>query len=886
MGGGSVNASGVAAPATANLIAKNDVDAIVKDLTHHIKYTAASAPLAFGKDQAYRAAAASVEERLIDRWDATYAHFEKEFPKEANYISMEFLQGRSLANAVRNIEMKETYQKALDKFGQQLEALEEHEGDPGLGNGGLGRLASCFLDSLATCNYPGWGYGLRYKYGLFRQQIAANGAQIEMPEAWLDKTNPWEVKREGVSYVVKTHGKVDDKGHWTAGEELTVCAYDTPIPGYKTNNCISLRLWDVQALSSQLDLMGFNMGKYEEATRRQTKAGRICAVLYPADGTYEGKELRLTQQYVMCSATVQDILARFKRRSTKSNGKVDWQQLPNKVAIQMNDTHPTLAAPELMRILMDDEGMTWEAAWALTTKTVNYTNHTVLPEALEKWPIKLVDELLPRHMQIIRRMDREFRDSLKKGPKETEEDFTVRVERMAILDGVDAKTLQPVAEKKKVEKTVVVDAATGKETVTEKTTVIKTSPVVRMAHLAVVAANKINGVAALHTDILKAEVLNDFFSIWPQKFQNKTNGVTPRRWLAWCNPSLSKVLTKKLGSDAWITDLTKLEGLMKFVDDAELQKEFLNSKMENKRNLVAYLKKETGVDLPVNAMFDVQIKRIHEYKRQLLNLLGIVYRYKKIKEMTPEQRKQVVPKVCMFGGKAFITYDQAKRIVHLIGAVSNVVNKDPDCKDLLKVLFVPNYNVTVAEQLIPAAELCHQISTAGMEASGTSNMKFQMNGALTVGTLDGANVEIREAVGAENFFLFGAVTDEIPKIREDRRKGLFKPDPRFTETKDYIRSGVFNPGKDKDIEHAADCVMGSLEGNEGFGIGDYFCVGYDFPGFLDAMAKVDETYKDQKKWLRMSIIQTAMSGKFSSDRTIDQYASEIWTIKREIVPRI
>lgn len=465
--------------------------------------------------------------------------------------------------------------------------------------------------------------------------------------------------------------------------------------------------------------------------------------------------------------------------------------------------------------------------------------------------------------------------SIPQNDKETKVEYKNRLARLSVIDG--ANPLAPLNQG-------IIETYQQKEHITQQmVTTIKQSAIqsdskVQMANLCVVAANKINGVAALHTDILKREVLATFYQLYPEKFQNKTNGVTPRRWLAWCNPAMSKVITKWLGNDDWLKELKLLEELKKHAEDPRLQKEFHEAKVYNKKKLSEYLKNMTGFDVPVNAIFDIQIKRIHEYKRQLLNLMGIVYRYKKIKEMTPDERRNLPPKVCIFGGKAFITYHQAKRIVHLIGIVANVINLDPVCKDLLKVFFVPNYNVKVAEHLIPAADICHQISTAGLEASGTSNMKFQMNGCVTIGTLDGANVEILDLVGPENFFLFGATTDQIPEIRQQRRNGNFIPDPRLTECMDWIRSGVFNAKNDHEICQTIECVLGSLEGNEGFGVGDYFCVGNDFPSFIDAIAKADEAYTTQDRWLRMSIIQTAMSGKFSSDRTIDQYSTEIWKI--------
>jgi len=821
----------------------DDIDSVVNNISYHVKFTVASVPPNVNFDQIYLATTLSVKERLTENWNSTYTYFERNFPKETNYISMEFLKGRSLSNALRNSEMVPTYSKALARFGPKLEELEQYEQEPGLGNGGLGRLASCFLDSIATCNYPGWGYSLRYRYGLFKQSINSKGEQIETPEPWLDRDNPWELKRTEINYTIKTNGRLAHDGRWTDTDDFEVIGYDMLVPGYRTKNCISLRLWSVKSLSEDLDLQRFNLGKYEESTEKQQRALHICAVLYPADCCLEGKELRLSQQYFLCSATIQDILSRFKQKSIAKNGFVEWSQLPTTVTIQMNDTHPSLSVPELMRILIDHEGISWNQAWSLTTKTINYTNHTLLPEALEKWHIGLLDKILPRLMQIIRRIHHEFCMSIPRKSEETEVEYKERIARLAILDHVDPLNLQPLL-KSDIIKEKTPKPGSRELTAIDTHSTIQPAPMVRMAHLCVVSARAVNGVAALHTDILKREVLADFYDLYPHKFQNKTNGVTPRRWLAWCNPALSKVITKWLGNDRWITELKSLELLAAYADNPELQNEFREAKNLNKELSAQYLKETTGVDVPVNALFDIQIKRIHEYKRQLLNILGIVYRYKKIKQSTPDERRLLVPKVCIFGGKAFITYYQAKRIVHLIGIVANVINSDPLCNDILKVLFVPNYNVGVAERLIPAAEVCHQISTAGLEASGTSNMKFQMNGALTIGTLDGANVEILELVGLGNFFLFGATAENIFVIRKVRRKGHFKPDSRFTEIKNWLMSKVFKSIKNMKTCQMINCALGSLDGDEGFGTGDYFLVSYDFPSFIEAILHVDETYKN------------------------------------------
>lgn len=847
----------------------SDSEALAENIGYHAKYTASTSPLRFTLPQAYLATAQSVEERLIERWDQTYSTCETENPKMAYYLSMEYLHGRTLSNGIRNIGLQGEYEEALLKFGHKLEEVEAEEKDAGLGNGGLGRLASCFLDSSASLSLPVWGYGLRYKYGLFKQKIE-DGLQTEVAEDWLDMSNPWEIKRSQVCYPVSFFGEVKD-GKWIPGEQINATAYDVPIPGYNTTNTISLRLWNVESESIRFDLESFNAGSHLTAHKSQITAEDLCSVLYPGDDSAEGKELRLRQQYFLCSASMQDIVSTFKRRQMAKVGKVNWQSFSEKVAVQMNDTHPALSAPELMRILMDEEGLTWTQAWNIVTKSCNYTNHTILPEALEAWSMETLESLLPRHMEIITRMDKEFRASLKKGSGETPEAFKARMENMAILKDVDPVTLKKPERKQKIKVGSMLSAAAVVEEEEKEEEAPLPDPVVRMANMSVISAKNVNGVAALHTEIVKAETFNDFYKLWPEKFQNKTNGVTPRRWLAWCNPALSKVITKWLGTDEWISDLTLLKGLEEHAESPELHAEWKEAKLVMKKKLAAYVKEKTGYDLPLSSMFDTQIKRIHEYKRQLLNIMAVVYRYKKIKAMSAAEKKNVVPKVVMIGGKAFATYVQAKRIVQLIVAVAEKVNNDPSIGDLLKVVFIPNYNVAVAEVLIPGTDLCQQISTAGMEASGTSNMKFMMNGSLTVGTLDGANVEIREEAGAEHFFLFGAEAPEIEGIRQERAAGKFIPDEKFTEVMTYIKSGVFGETFEE--------LLGSLEGNEGFGRGDYFCVGHDFPSYLEALDAVDEHWKDQDAWITSSIINTANSAKFSSDRTIDQYAEEIWGVK-------
>ncbi|XP_047313524.1 alpha-1,4 glucan phosphorylase L isozyme, chloroplastic/amyloplastic [Impatiens glandulifera] len=883
----------------------SDAASVASSIKYHSVFKPSFSPEKFELPAAYSATAQSIRDSLIANWNATYECYEKMNVKQAYYLSMEFLQGRAMLNAIGNLGLTDAYGEALSSLGYNLENVACQEPDAALGNGGLGRLASCFLDSLATLNYPAWGYGLRYKYGLFKQRITKEG-QEEAAEDWLAMGNPWEIARNDVSYPVKFYGKVvkgsDGRTHWIGGEDIVAVAYDVPIPGYKTKTTVNLRLWSTKVRPEDFDLSAFNSGQHTKACEAQESAEKICYVLYPGDESLEGKILRLKQQYTLCSASLQDIIARFERRS---GGHVKWEEFPEKVAVQMNDTHPTLCIPEIMRILMDVKGLSWKEAWAITQRTVAYTNHTVLPEALEKWSFELMQKLLPRHVQIIQKIDEELSHYIvSKHGSSAPEMLEQKLNRMRILENVDlpptvaklffnpgsqADKLSKDSEllnegKDQVDKTVKKPASSdegrhqtsikSKNVETASTPKPKPPQMVRMANLCVVGGHAVNGVAEIHSDIVKEEVFNEFYQMWPKKFQNKTNGVTPRRWIRFCNPLLSNIITKWIGSDDWVLNTEKLAELRKFADNEELHNEWRAAKRSNKMKVVALIKERTGYSVSPDAMFDIQVKRIHEYKRQLMNILGIVYRYKKMKEMISKDRKEkYAPRVCIFGGKAFATYVQAKRIVKLITDVGATINNDPEIGDLLKVIFVPDYNVSVAELLIPASELSQHISTAGMEASGTSNMKFSMNGCILIGTLDGANVEIREEVGDDNFFLFGAQAHEIAGLREERAEGKFVPDARFEEVKEYVRSGVFGPYNYNEL-------LGSLEGNQGFGQGDYFLVGKDFPSYIECQEKVDKAYFDQTRWTRMSIMNTAGSYKFSSDRTIHEYAKDIWGIQQ------
>ncbi|XP_021299840.1 alpha-1,4 glucan phosphorylase L-2 isozyme, chloroplastic/amyloplastic-like isoform X1 [Herrania umbratica] len=879
-----------------------DSASIASSIKYHAEFTPSFSPDHFELPKAFYATAETVRDSLIINWNATYEYYEKINVKQAYYLSMEFLQGRALLNAIGNLELTGAYAEALKKLGHNLEDVAREEPDAALGNGGLGRLASCFLDSLATLNYPAWGYGLRYKYGLFKQHITKDG-QEEVAENWLEMGNPWEIVRNDVYYPVKLYGEVisgpEGIKQWVGGENVMAVAYDVPIPGYKTKTTINLRLWSPKVAPDKFDLRAFNAGGHAKAYAAMKNAEKICYILYPGDESLEGKTLRLKQQYTLCSASLQDIIARYEKRSGESK---NWENFPDKVAVQMNDTHPTLCIPELIRILMDVKSLSWEQVWNITQRTVAYTNHTVLPEALEKWSLELMQKLLPRHVEIIRMIDEELTQTIiDEYGSEDLELLQEKLKQMRILENIELP--RSVAELfVKSEKSSVVDSTEEDDISNEETkpmeeedqleeqdienkdevTPIEPDPklpkMVRMANLCIAGGYAVNGVAEIHSEIVKNEVFNEFYKLWPEKFQNKTNGVTPRRWIRFCNPDLSKIITKWTGSEDWVVNTEKLMILRKLADNEDLQSEWREAKRRNKVKVASFLREKTGYIVNPKAMFDVQVKRIHEYKRQLLNIMGIVYRYKKMKEMSHEERKTCfVPRVCIFGGKAFATYIQAKRIVKFITDVGATVNHDPELGDLLKVVFVPDYNVSVAEMLIPGSELSQHISTAGMEASGTSNMKFAMNGCILIGTLDGSNVEIRQEVGEDNFFLFGAQAHEIAGLRKERAEGKFVPDPRFEEVKAFVRSDVFGPYNYEEL-------MGSLEGNEGYGRADYFLVGKDFPSYIECQEKVDEAYRDQKRWTKMSILNTAGSYKFSSDRTIHDYARDIWRIDPVVLP--
>ena len=807
----------------------SEIPTIQSSIVSHVEFSLARTRFNFDKNACYRAAALSIRDRLIESWNDTQNTFTADDCKRIYYMSLEFLMGRSMKNALVNLNLERRYRDALEELGFKLEELYEEEVDPGLGNGGLGRLAACFLDSLATLNYPAWGYGIRYDYGIFRQKML-KGYQVEMPDYWLAKMNPWEIERSDVSYDIFFGGRVEKQRQnnvevsvWIPDETVRAVAYDSPIPGYDTFNTINLRLWKSRP-TNEFDLQSFNSGDYFKAIEARQRAEYITSVLYPNDSTPSGKELRLKQQYFFCSATIQDVLRRFLKQERS------WDELPDKMAIQLNDTHPTISIPELLRILVDIYNVPWQKAWNLSYRIFSYTNHTVMPEALEKWGIDLLGRLLPRHLEIIYLINHIFMEQINK----KYHNYPNRNQLMASMSLVEESTPK----------------------------------MIRMANLCIVSSHAVNGVAAIHTNLLKTRLFKDFDEYFENKIRNKTNGVTPRRWIHCSNPDLSALWTKSLGSYSWLTDLDILRGLLPKLEDSEFREEFHQIKQKNKQRLAVWVKKECGVDISTEAMFDVQVKRIHEYKRQHLFALYMIYRYIWIKEMHPEARSKVVKRVFMVGGKAAPGYIAAKKIIKLITSIGDVVNKDPDIGDLMKVVFLPNYNVSNAQVIIPGTDLSEQISTAGTEASGTSNMKFVMNGAIIIGTLDGANVEIAEEVGLDNIIIFGAKVDEVDAIRNKREQA----GSRLRKCFDYIRNGTI--GNPRELSS----IVETLENN------DFYIVKHDFYLYLEAQERADKLYSHKDQWLHMSISGALKMGKFSSDRTITEYAEDIWALEKLKIP--
>ena len=785
--------------------------------------------------QLFQAVSYAVKEAIIDDWFATQKQYEKDDPKTVYYMSMEFLLGRALGNNLINMTAYKEVKEALEEMGIDLNVIEDQEPDPALGNGGLGRLAACFLDSLATLGYASYGCGIRYRYGMFKQKIR-DGYQVEAPDNWLKDGNPFELRRPEYAKEVRFGGNIrveyDETGktHFVQENYESVMAipYDYPIVGYGNHIVNTLRIWDAEAIVDfQLD--SFDRGDYHKAVEQENLAKNIVEVLYPNDNHIAGKELRLKQQYFFVSASIQAAITKFK----KKHG--DISKLPEKVTFQMNDTHPTVAVAELMRILLDEENLGWNEAWDITTKCCAYTNHTIMAEALEKWPIDLFSRLLPRIYQIIQEIDRRFIAQVRAQYPGNEE----KVKKMAIL--MDGQ--------------------------------------VKMAHLAIVAGYSVNGVAKLHTEILKNQELKDFYQMMPEKFNNKTNGITQRRFLMHANPLLADWVTEKLGTKEWITDLSKMSGLKEWLDDEEALKEFMTIKFKNKERLAAYIKEHNGVEVDPRSIFDVQVKRLHEYKRQLLNILHVMYLYNQIKEH-PEM--SFYPKTYIFGAKASAGYIRAKEIIKLINSVADVINNDRSINGKLKVVFIEDYRVSNAELIFAAADISEQISTASKEASGTGNMKFMMNGAPTLGTMDGANVEIVDEVGIDNAFIFGLSADEV--INYEQNGGynpydIYNNDPDIHRVVDQLVDGTYSNG---DTEMYRD-LYNSFLNNQGGSRADMYFILKDFRSYADAQARAMEAYKDKEKWAKMALKNTACCGKFSADRTIQEYVDDIWHLDHVVI---
>ena len=800
-------------------------DGLRGNFERHLRQTLARDRYSATDRDRYYALALAVRDQLVDRWISTQQTHHKKNVKRLYYLSLEFLIGRLMGNNVINLQMEDICRTAMSQEGLDWEDLREYEIDAGLGNGGLGRLAACFLDSIATLDLPAVGYGLRYDFGIFKQNIK-NGYQVEQPEEWLKHRYPWEIPHPEFSFEVQFEGRVETRSgpkgpewHWLDTKRVIGIPYDLPVVGYGGRTVNTLRLWSAKS-AEEFDLDDFNRGEYVEAVVNKVLAENLTKVLYPNDTVSAGKELRLKQEYFFVSCTIQDILRRF-----KSDGNA-WETFPDKVFLQLNDTHPALVIPELMRLLMDREGLDWEQAWRIATAATGYTNHTILPEALEKWPIPMLEWLLPRHLQIIYEINARFlRDVACRYPFDGD-----RLRRMSIIEEGEPKY-------------------------------------VRMAHMAIVGSSSVNGVSALHTELLRTTVLRDFAEHWPSKFNNKTNGITPRRWLLKANPPLARLITEAIG-DRWITDLEELRKLEKFADDRAFRESFRAAKHYNKQALARLIGDTLGIGVSPDSLFDVQVKRMHEYKRQLLLVLFMIVLYNRLKT---NPALIVVPRTFIIGGKAAPGYAMAKLIIKLIHQIADVVNRDAQINEKMKVVFLPNYRVSLAEKIIPAANLSEQISLAGTEASGTGNMKLQLNGAVTIGTLDGANVEILEEVGKDNIFIFGLTAQEV----EERRPfynpwNLYHADEEIRRAVQLIERDFFSmmePGIFRPV------TWSLLEG------GDYYMLLADLRDYIQTQERVDAAYKDPGGWDRKAIINVARAGKFSSDRTIQEYASQIWHLQ-------
>ena len=807
----------------------------VKSVKDHLKASYRKTIEAASQQELYQAVSAAVKDVVMDEWLATQTAIDKQDPKTVYYMSMEFLMGRALGNILINLCAYKEVKEALEEIGLDLNALEDQEPDPALGNGGLGRLAACFLDSLASLGYPAYGCGIRYRYGMFKQKIA-DGFQVEVPDNWLKDGYPFELRRPEYTYEVRFGGNVVETTDENGGlkfkhenyQSVLAVAYDMPIVGYNNHVVDSLIIWDAQPKEG-FALDQFDKGNYQAAVEEENLARNLVEVLYPNDNHRKGKELRLKQQYFFVSASIQRAIAKFKKNHA------DLRELPQKIVFQMNDTHPTVAVAELMRILVDEEGLCWEDAWEITTHTVAYTNHTIMAEALEKWPIDIFEQLLPRVYQIIKEIDRRFVIDIQNRFPGNQE----KVRKMAILwDGQ-----------------------------------------VRMAHLAICAGYSVNGVARLHTDILINQELRDFYEMFPEKFNNKTNGITQRRFLGHGNPLLADWVTKCIGSDAWMTNLSLLHKLTQCATQKKAQDEFMAIKFQNKVRLAKYIKEHNGVEVDPNSIFDVQVKRLHEYKRQLMNILHVMYLYNQIKE---NPAMEFYPRTFIFGAKAAAGYKNAKLTIKLINSVAEVINNDASINGKLKVVFIEDYRVSIAEWIFAAADVSEQISTASKEASGTGNMKFMLNGALTIGTMDGANVEMYEEVGADNIFIFGMSADEVinhEKYRDYNPMDIFNHDADIRKVLNQLVDGTYSYG-DRELFRE---LYNSLLSNIGGQIADRYFILADFRAYANAHKKVEEYYKNTQAWAQSAILNVAHVGKFSSDRTIQEYVDDIWHLDKVVV---
>ena len=798
---------------------------IIESFRRHLTLSLGKRPGKSSELDLYQALALSIRDLIMERWLATRDVYDEKQPRTINYISLEFLMGRTLGNALINLDVCEAAEEAMKELGIKLSALRDEEVDAGLGNGGLGRLAACFLDSMATLELPAFGYGIRYDYGIFRQ-IIQNGYQVEEPDNWLSRGNPWELRRPELARPIQFGGHVEQYGNsrnphrrrWVDTQDVLAMPYDTPIPGYKNNTVNTLRLWSAESQCG-FNLSKFNQGDYISANLEAALAGNITSVLYPNDNNYEGKELRLKQQYFLVSATLQDIIGRLKLYG------ISLHDFPKYTAIQLNDTHPALAIPELMRLLIDVENFSWDEAWNICTKTFNYTNHTLMSEALEKWSVALMEKLLPRHLEIIYEINFRF----------------LRQVSTRYLGDNDRQTRMSLIQE-------------GSE------------KMVRMAYMCVVTSGKVNGVAALHTELLKHGLFRDFYEFDPDKFINVTNGITPRRWLKKANPTLSALITSRIG-DGWTRDLSQLKKLEKYASETAFLDELAKSKRANKLLMAEYLESNCGIKVNPDSIFDVQVKRLHEYKRQLLNALHAVSLYLTIKD---NPKADIVPRTILFGAKSAPGYYMAKLIIKFINAIGEVINSDPDVGDRLKVIFVPNYRVSLAEKIIPAADLSEQISLAGTEASGTSNMKFALNGALTIGTMDGANVEIHDAVGADNIFIFGMNVEEVKALRA----AGYNPADYIARSEmlqrilKLIEDNFFSPGEQNIFRPLLNAMHS-----------DTYMTAADFESYCSVQQQVAELYRKPLEWNRRCAMNIANMGGFSSDRSIQEYADHIWHLK-------